>query len=115
MGRYAQRRRAASGPSPAAAPPPSGVTITDVQVIGLGSVLITFSGVVVFTSGIGFDAAFDVDGNAVNNVNSVPSSPSATVNVNVSGSPAPGSTWTLSSQPGWLTTAAATPQTGLCT
>lgn len=115
MGRYTQRRRAASGPSPAAAPAPPGLTIVDVQIAGLGIANITFSAIVSFTTGFISDSQFTIDGNGVNNVASIPSSPNNVVQVNVGGSPSAGSAWSLTGQPGWLIDAADVPESGICT
>lgn len=116
MGRYAQRRRAATTVSPWVPPPPTGVSIVSISPTFLGGeAAVTFDQVVNFTTGGPPDGALTINGLTVQFLSLSPSSPGTTCNVNVSGTITVGDAWSLGSQPGWLTEAAGVPQSGLVT
>jgi hypothetical protein len=107
MGRYTQRRRAASGPSPAAAPP----SIIDVSPAGLMTALVTFSADCQQTNTFGTPeltiGGFAITGNFW-------TSPT-TVQCSLSGNPNSGDPWVLTAQPNFTTTPVDNPAAGLVT
>lgn len=108
MGRYTQRRRAASTPSPGATLPVATVTITAVFDNFDGTFQVTFSGGITYTPGpIG--TTFQLNG----------SPPTAIAQTGFSqlqvdsASAASGDPWTLSGPPPWLSPTCTGPASGL--
>lgn len=110
MGRYTQRRRAASGPSPAAAAVVP--QILDVDCDGMGPAIVTFSAPVVVDAGPSPDTAFDINSQTPISAASIDATH---VSLGFNIAPNAGATWTLASQPNWLTTIVVSPDTGTTT
>lgn len=108
MGRYTQRRRASSSPSPGAAAGPVPAAIVSVSAVGMSQYVVTFDGPVDFVTGVNFGLGFTINGQGVTDVPAFQVSPSSTVTVEIAGSAwGVGDPWLLDSQPNWLTTPAA--------
>lgn len=110
MGRYTQRRRAASGPSPAAAPTP--LTIVSVVVGPFASALVTFSGVVALDLGAFPDAAFSGPAGGGAPTVIFAAGPDE-AQVNFGGSVVVGDPWALTAQPNWCISPLAFPDSGV--
>lgn len=109
MGRYTQRRRAASGPSPAAPPAPPTLTVVAVFASIGTEAVVQFSGPIVLDTGVTPDAAFLFDGEtpgtvALDSANSARISGLTTFTL--------GDPWAVAMQPNWLVTPLVVPASG---
>lgn len=105
MGRYTQRRRAASqgvASSPA--------TIVSVVAGAANHTIVTFDRPVTLVTGATSSGLFQVDGSSPTSV-AIQSATAA--NLTFPSSFSPGDPWSLTGQPAWLTTRAAFPASGL--
>jgi hypothetical protein len=104
MGRYTQRRRAAS------VPVDSRARIATVTHLGGVNIRLNFNRQITATAGATVDLNFNVDGQTPTTV--AIAGPTS-VNLTLPGATAPGDPWALTGQPSWLATIAIVPESGI--
>lgn len=109
MGRYTQRRRATTGPTPAQQPPPPLPVLVTVQGVGGGFSLLTFSHAVTFVADFS-SPNFTVDSASPFNGSQAGTH---TISLETGTDPGSGLPWDLTAQPSFVAELVDVPDSGL--